>query len=122
MNRLEQELPAAPPSSRANATSDRSRYLVAPQRLGMRTALHAEWTKLRTLSGTYWLLATAVAVTVAVDVAIVSATRCPAGPGCPRDTAQLSLTGVQPRQAVRAIPATTGICSAHSIVLITCSL
>ena len=35
-----------------------------PQRLGLATALHAEWTKLRTLAGTYWLLAAAVALTV----------------------------------------------------------
>ena len=84
----------------------------------MRTALHAEWTKLRTLSGTYWLLATAVAVTVAVDVAIVSATRCPAGPVCPVDTAKLSLTGVQLSQAVIAILATTVICAEYSTGMI----
>ena len=41
---------------------------------GARTALpdavHAEWTKLRTLAGTWWLLAAAVAVTIAVGVAV----------------------------------------------------
>jgi ABC-2 type transport system permease protein len=90
--------------------------------LGMSTALHAEWTKLRTLSGTYWLLAAAVALTVTVDVAIVAATRCPAGPVCPVDTAKLSLTGVQLGQAVIAILATAVICGEYSTGMIRATL
>ena len=40
----------------------------------MTDALHAEWTKLRTLTSTAWLLAGAVALTVAVSVAVAAAT------------------------------------------------
>ena len=40
----------------------------------MSDALRAEWTKLRTLSGTWWLLVGTVAVTVALAPAIVAST------------------------------------------------
>ena len=68
----------------------------------MREVVHAEWTKLRTLAGTYWLLAGAVALTVAVSVAAAAATRCPAG-HCADDPARISLTGVYLGQAVIAV-------------------
>ena len=46
----------------------RGRKLVRPQRrpdpADLRDALHAEWTKLRTLPGTGWLLLAVVALTV----------------------------------------------------------
>jgi ABC-2 type transport system permease protein len=58
--------------------------------------LHAEWTKLRTLASTGWLLLAAVALIVAVSATAVAAT-APA-PGL--DLARLSLTGVQAGQAV----------------------
>jgi ABC-2 type transport system permease protein len=87
-------------------------------RLGMSRALHAEWTKLRTLAGTYWLLAAAVALTVTVSAAVAAATRCPAGPACPVDTAKLSLTGIQLGQAVIAILATAVICGEYSTGMI----
>ena len=89
-----------------------------PPRLGLTTALHAEWTKLRTLAGTYWLLAAAVALTVTVGAAVAAATRCPAGPACPVDTTKLSLTGIQLGQAVMAILATAVICGEYSTGMI----
>ena len=55
----------------------------APATAGLRDALHAEWTKLRTAPGTIGLLAAAVALTVAVSAAAAAATRCPAA-GCGR--------------------------------------
>jgi ABC-2 type transport system permease protein len=61
--------------------------------------LHAEWTKLRTLAGTWWLLAGAVALTVAVSAAAVAAAAV--APGL--DPAKLSLTGIQAGQAVVAV-------------------
>jgi ABC-2 type transport system permease protein len=76
------------------------------QRLRVRIipgVLRAEWTKLRTVTGPAWLLAATVALTVAIGVAADAATRCPAGPTCPVDTAKLTLTGVQFGQAVVAI-------------------
>jgi ABC-2 type transport system permease protein len=69
----------------------------------IRDALHAEWTKLRTVTGPAWLLIATVAATVAVSAAATAAVRCPAGTACPVDTAKLSLTGIQLGQAVVAI-------------------
>jgi ABC-2 type transport system permease protein len=65
-------------------------------------ALHAEWTKLRTLPGTGWLLLTAAVLTIAVSAAAVAAASCPGG-GCHTDQAKLSLTGLQAGQAVMVI-------------------
>jgi ABC-2 type transport system permease protein len=85
-------------------------------------ALHAEWTKLRAVAGTYWLLAAAIALTVTVGAAVAAATRCPAGPACPVDTAKLSLTGVQLGQAIIAVLATATICSEYSTGMIRVTL
>ena len=57
---------------------------------GMRDALHAEWTKLRTVSGPAWLLAGTIVLTVAVSAAAMAAVRCATGTACPVDTAKLS--------------------------------
>ena len=45
----------------------------------MRESLHAEWTKLRTLASTFWLLLATAALTVAVSAAAAAAVRCPSG-------------------------------------------
>jgi ABC-2 type transport system permease protein len=65
--------------------------------------VRAEWTKLRTVSGTIWLLAAAVAVTVAAGAAAAASAGCHSGALCQVDPAKLSLTGVQVGQAVVAI-------------------
>jgi ABC-2 type transport system permease protein len=65
-------------------------------------ALSAEWAKLRTLSGTFWLLAAVIAATVAVSTAATAAVSCPHG-GCGVDPAKVSLTGIYLGQAVAAI-------------------
>ena len=65
-------------------------------------ALHAEWTKARTVAGTFWLLAAAIALTVTASAAAAAATQCPTGLACPVDTARLTLTGVQLGQALIA--------------------
>jgi len=65
-------------------------------------ALHAEWTKLRTLPGTFWLLAALVVTTVAVSAAATAAVTCPHG-GCSVDPARTSLTGIYLGQAVAVI-------------------
>lgn len=60
-------------------------------------ALHAEWTKLRTLPSNAWLLFATVASTVAASVAAtatVDTSRCPSPAECFEDTTKLSLTGV----------------------------
>jgi ABC-2 type transport system permease protein len=88
----------------------------------MLDALHAEWTKLRTVAGTFWLLAAAIALTVTVSAAAAAATRCPAGPACPVDTAKLTLTGVQLGQAAVAMLAVLAISSEYSTGMIRTSL
>jgi ABC-2 type transport system permease protein len=80
-------------------------------------ALRAEWTKLRTVPGTVWLLAATVVLTVAVSTAAAAATRCPAGT-CFEDTTRLSLTGVVFGQAVVAILAVLTITGEYSTGMI----
>ena len=70
------------------------------------TAVHAEWTKLRTLPGTGWLLLAAAALTAAVSAIAANSVSCPAG-GCQLDPAKVSLTGIYLGQAVVAIMAVT---------------
>jgi ABC-2 type transport system permease protein len=84
--------------------------------------MRAEWTKLRTVPGTVWLLAATIVLTVAVSTAAAAATRCPAGTSCPVDTTKLSLTGVQVGQAVVAILAVLGISSEYSTGMIRATL
>ena len=69
----------------------------------MRTALHAEWTKLRTVAGPAGLLLAAITLTVALSALVAAGTRCPAGPRCAVDTVRLSLTGVQLGQAAAVL-------------------
>jgi ABC-2 type transport system permease protein len=85
-------------------------------------ALHAEWTKLRTVSGPSWLLLAVAVLTVAVSTAAVGATHCPAGLECPVDTTKLSLTGIQVGQAVVAILAVLAICNEYSTGMIRVTL
>ncbi|HEV2451725.1 MAG TPA: ABC transporter permease subunit [Streptosporangiaceae bacterium] len=81
---------------------------------GLRDALHAEWTKLRTVPGPAWLLLGAVVLTIAVSAAAIGATHCPQNLSCPVDTTKLSLTGVQFGQAVVAILAVLMISNEYS--------
>jgi len=84
-------------------------------------ALHAEWTKLRTLPGTGWLLLAAVALTVAVSAAATAAANCPGG-GCETDQAKLSLSGVLAGQAVVVIIAVVAISGEYSSGMIRVTL
>jgi ABC-2 type transport system permease protein len=80
--------------------------------------IHAEWTKLRTLASTSWLLAGVVALTVAVSAATAAATSD--APGL--DLAKLSLTGIQAGQAVVAILAVLAISNEYSTGMIRVTL
>jgi ABC-2 type transport system permease protein len=88
----------------------------------MRAALHAEWTKLRTVAATFWLLAAAIALTVAVSAMSAAAVTCPAGLACPVDTVKISLTGIMLGQAVVAILAVMTISSEYSTGMIRITL
>ncbi len=86
----------------------------------MSLALHAEWTKLRTVSATAWLLLGAVVLTVALGAAVAHAVSYSAGP--PQDITKLSLTGVYLGQAVVAILAVQTISAEYSCGMIRVTL
>ncbi|GLW06836.1 ABC transporter permease [Microtetraspora sp. NBRC 13810] len=77
----------------------------------MKRELHAEWTKLRTMSGSGRLPLAAVltvVLTVALSAAASAAVTCPAI-GCDQDPVRLSLTGVHLGQAAVAMLAVLAI-------------
>jgi ABC-2 type transport system permease protein len=92
----------------------------APERAGG-TALRAEWTKTRTLAGTWWLLFAVIALTVAVGSAAGSAVTCQ-GAGCGQDPAKLILSGVDLSQAIVAILAVLAISGEYSTGMIRITL
>ena len=67
----------------------------------LREALHAEWTKLRTVPSTWWLLLTVIALTVGTSTLATAVVKCPAS--CGEDTTKLSLTGILLGQAAVAV-------------------
>ena len=71
------------------------------QGAALREAVHAEWTKLRTMPSTGWLLLTAIALTAGVSVLATVVVKCPAS--CGEDTTRLSLTGILLGQAAVAV-------------------
>jgi ABC-2 type transport system permease protein len=68
----------------------------------MTRAMHAEWTKLRTVAATGWLLAAAIALTVALGAGATLATHY-ASTGAAQDVTKLSLAGVQLGQVMIVI-------------------
>jgi ABC-2 type transport system permease protein len=85
---------------------------------GLSGALRAEWTKLRTVPGTAWILAAICVLTVAVGAATAAATRCGAGTRCAIDPTKVSLTGIEVGQAVVAVLAVLVISGEYSTGMI----
>jgi ABC-2 type transport system permease protein len=75
----------------------------------MSEALHAEWTKLRTLPGTGWLLLGVVAATVIISATVSAGVSCSSPAVCHVDVTKLSLTGTYFGQAVVAIVAVLAV-------------
>ncbi len=88
---------------------------------GHLSALRAEWTKLRTLSGTWWLLLAVIALTAAVGGAAAATVTCQAT-GCGEDPARIALSGVNLSQAVVAILAVLAISGEYSSGMIAATL
>jgi ABC-2 type transport system permease protein len=82
----------------------------------VKQALHAEWTKLRTVPGTPWLLAAAIALTVALGAAATAPMNVSAASH--QDTTKLSLTGINLGQAVIAVLAVLAVSSEYSTGMI----
>jgi ABC-2 type transport system permease protein len=99
------------------------RHAVTGQRGGgaITGALHAEWTKLRTVAGSAWLLLAAATLTAGLSWLAVAATTCPAA-GCTVDATKLSLTGVQLGQAVIAVLAVLAVGTEYSTGMIRTTL
>lgn len=87
----------------------------------MRSALHAEWTKLRTSPGTLGLALAVIVSTVGSSAAVAAATGCVPG-GCGQDLTRLSLTGVQVGQAVVAVLAVLAVGDEYSTGMVRVTL
>ena len=87
----------------------------------MTRALHAEWTKLRTVAGPGALLLAAIALTAVVGALAANAVSCPGG-GCQVDPAKVSLTGIYLGQAVVAIVAVTAVSGEYGTGMIRLTL
>jgi ABC-2 type transport system permease protein len=87
----------------------------------MRPALHAEWTKLRTVASPLWLLLGMTAATIALSAGATSVVTC-ASADCGGDMTKLSLTGVMLGQALAAILAVQVISGEYSSGMIRTTL
>ena len=87
----------------------------------MTSAVHAEWTKQRTVSSPGMLLLAMVVGTVALSAAASAAVSCP-GVGCPADPVKTSLTGVLLGQVVIAVLGVQTIGAEYSTGMIGCTL
>jgi ABC-2 type transport system permease protein len=87
-------------------------------------ALRAEWTKLRTIAGTWWLVVGAVGLTVAASAGIAASTHVSPGAasGAGQDPTKLSLVGVDLGQAVVAVLAVLAVTEEYSAGMMRVSL
>ena len=88
----------------------------------MSLILRGEWTKLRTVPGTGWLLLGVVVVTVAVSAATSAALSCTSSAACHPDITKLSFSGTQLGQAIVAIVGALAITSEYSTGMIRTTL
>jgi len=110
---------ASPAQSTPSAPTRRADAIREPRAgwAGWRETLHAEWTKLRTLPGTIWLVSAIAALTYAVSAAATAAVTCPTA-ACGQDPAKVSLTGIDLGQAVAAILGVLIVTSEYSTGMI----
>jgi ABC-2 type transport system permease protein len=86
----------------------------------MREAVHAEWTKLRTVPSPAWLLIAVIALTVGASAMATAIVKCPAT--CSADTTKLSLTGIMLGQAAVAALAVVVVTAEYGTGMIRVSL
>ena len=73
----------------------------------MSAALRAEWTKLRTLPGTGWLLLGVVAATVIISAAVSASVSCSSPASCHVDVTKLRASEPGPSRRHRCRAAST---------------
>jgi ABC-2 type transport system permease protein len=88
----------------------------------MSAAVHAEWTKLRTLPGTGWLLLGMIAATVTISTTVSASVSCSSTATCHADVTKLSLTGTYLGQAVVAIVAVLAVSGEYGTGMIRATL
>jgi ABC-2 type transport system permease protein len=86
----------------------------------MKEAVHAEWTKLRTVPSPAWLLMAVIALTVGASAMATAIVKCPAT--CSADTTKLSLTGILLGQAAVAALAVVVVTAEYGTGMIRVSL
>jgi len=86
----------------------------------LRESVRAEWTKLRTVRSTGWLLLTLVVLTAGVGALAAEVVKCPAS--CSEDTTKLSLTGILLGQAAVAVLAVLAMSGEYSSGMIRITL
>jgi ABC-2 type transport system permease protein len=88
----------------------------------MTATLYAEWTKLRTLTSTIWLLLGAAAATIGVSAALVATSHQSPGNSARLDPTKLALTGIDVGQAVIAVLAVLAISEEYGTGMIRTTL
>lgn len=88
----------------------------------MSEALHAEWTKLRTLTATAWLVIGGVALIVGVSVVVAATARQSPDHAAGQDPIRVALTGVDIGQAVVAVLAVLTISEEYGTGMIRVTL
>ena len=84
----------------------------------MRTVLHAEWTKLRTIAGPAWLLAGAAVLTAGLSTLVVASMRCPATTVVLASSAQLICAGITFRFAIAVLESSVGTLATSDQLLV----
>lgn len=87
----------------------------------MSFALHAEWTKLRTSAGTFWLLLAAIVMTIGLGAVADAGVHCSSAT-CSQDPAKVSLAGVYVGQIFVAICGVTVISAEYGTGMIRTTL
>jgi hypothetical protein len=91
----------------------------------VRRAVHAEWTKLRTVPSTAWLVLAAAAFTVALGALVSAATsteHCPSPAECFEDTTEVSLFGVRLGQVAVVVLAALAVTNEYGTRMIQTTL
>jgi ABC-2 type transport system permease protein len=86
----------------------------------MRDAFHAEWTKLRTLASTFWLLGVAITLTIGMSALTAATSYSSTSPS--QDTTKLALAGLDLGQAIVALLAVLAISEEYGTGMIRVTL